>query len=192
MQTNPRFSALIEAFLTGSHLLVQQGLRWLYSHYLDMQAAAGRLRSRRRHDTALPAPEGTTLQDQEAAARRRGESELGYQTLCMGMLTLFDGAVLADLRMEHVLGSGRADIGFAGFKVCPAAACLLEFKAARSEDDEALDEAASQGLRQSRDNGCAPALLAGNPRLEVVYSFGIGRRAKVCRVHMEEVRRGSP
>ena len=130
VQTNPRFAAIIEAFLTGSHLLVQQGLRWLYSHYLDMQAAAGRLRSRRRHDTALPAPEGTTLQDQEAAARRRGESELGYQTLCMGMLTLFDGAALADLRMEQVLGSGRTDISFAGLEVCPAAACLLEFRAA--------------------------------------------------------------
>ena len=192
VQTNPRFAAIIEAFLTGSHLLVQQGLRRLYSHYLDMQAAAGRLRSRRRHDAASPAPEGTTLQDQEGAARRRGERELGYQTLCMGMLTLFDGAALAVLRMEQVLGSGRTDISFAGLEVCPAAACLLEFKVAPGEDDEDLDEAAAQGLRQTRDNGCAQALLEGNPSLQVIYSYGIGCRAKACRVQMEVIRRGAP
>ena len=189
VQTNPRFAALIEAFLTGSPLLVQQGLRWLYSHYLDMQVAAGRLRRSRRQADGVADTEETCLQEQEAAARRRGERELGYQTLCMGVLTLFDGAALVDLRMEHVLGSGRADISFAGRG--PAAACLLEFKVARSEDDEALDEAAAQGLRQTRDNGCAPAMLAGNPRLEVVYSYGIGCRAKACRVQMEEIRRGS-
>ena len=186
--SSPHLRALIEALLQGNGNEVEDGLNWLYLHYLDMQAAAGRLRRGRRGGKALVPDE--VLHAEQVRARRRGERELGYQALTQGMLTSFDRGIITALRMEHVLGSGRVDISFAGRGSAAATACLLEFKVARSEDDGALDEAAARGLRQTQDNGCAPALLAANSRLEVVYSFGIGCRARACLVQMEEARRG--
>ena len=184
--SNPRLRALIEALLQGHGSEAEDGLNWLYTHYLDMRSAAGRLRRSRSRDA--PPPDETPPAEQ-MRARRRSERELGYQALTQGALTAFDRGVITALRMEHALGTGRVDISFAGRGPAAATACLLEFKVAADSSDEALDAAAAAGLNQMRDNGCAQALLEDNPGLQVIYSCGIGCRQKSCRVRMEEVRR---
>ena len=183
---NPRLQALIGALLQGHGSEAEDGLNWLYTHYLDMQAAAGRLQRRRSRDASVPDEPAPAEQMRQG---RRSERELGYQALTQGVLTAFDQSVITALRMEHTLGTGRVDISFAGRGAAATTACLLEFKIAADSSDEALDAAAELGLAQTRDNGCAAALLERNPALEIVYSCGIGCRQKSCRVRMEEVRR---
>ena len=101
----------------------------------------------------------------------------------MGMQVLFDGAALADLRMEHVLAGGRVGISFAGRGATAATACLPEFRVARCEDDEALDEAAAQGLRQTGTTAaslrCRRAIPA--PRSRAAAASAAGPKPAGCR-----------
>lgn len=155
-----RFAALVTQLAAGDAEQAQLTLTGIFTRHLDIH------------------------QMRSGTGGRCGE--VIYQLLVHLGLSLLGSGQVRLCTMERPLGEGRCDECFI-FTRHGGLGCVLEFKVAPHDGDEALEQASVRALEQIASRRYAEGLLS-MPDLGVrrVLAYGIACRAKRCRMAVAE------